>query len=53
MAHDHDTAVAGSELGGEELQPAAVEMVCGLIEQQEVVVSAQKTGQAHAVALSD
>ena len=32
MAHDHDTAVAGSQLGGQELEPAAVEMVCRLIE---------------------
>ena len=53
MTDDHDTAIAGSDLGGQELEAAAVEMIGRFIEQQEVVVGAEKAGQAHTVTLPD
>jgi hypothetical protein len=45
VADDDDPAATRAELRGQELEPASVEVVGGLIEQEEVVVCAEKARQ--------
>ncbi len=53
MTDDHDTAVAGPQLRGQELKTTSVEMIGRFIEQQKVVVSTEKTCQTYAMALAN
>jgi hypothetical protein len=52
VADNDDTAAPRSELRGQELEPASVEVVGGLIKQEEVVIGAQEARQPYPITLS-
>ena len=52
VTDDDDTATARFELCGQEIEPTAVEMIGGLVEQEKVVIGTEKARQSHPVPLT-
>ena len=52
MADDDNPATAGAELGRQEVEPIAVEVIGWLIQQDEVMVCAEEAGEAHSIPLT-
>jgi hypothetical protein len=53
MGDDDHAAVSRPQLRGQKLEAASIEVICGFVEEQEIVVGAEQARQTDSIALPD